>query len=133
MPPPDHGAERFHYDGLTVDPASGTVACTYSTPSHSFTERFVFGPDRDWENPAAGAAVRILFLLAGVSYYKTTAAPIIDLGDTGTTAAERDFLTGYYVDGLAEFAYRNAIDLSGLSVVGPDRRRRPRRRGSRPS
>ncbi len=121
MPPPDHGADRFRYDGWTVDPSSGTVSYTYSTPSQSFTERFVFGPDGDWDDVAVRAALRILFLLAGVSYYKTTAAPVIDLGDTATTAAERAFLTRYYVGGLAEFAYRNDLDLSGLSVVGPDR------------
>ena len=121
MPPPDHGADRFRYDGFAVDRRSGTVSCTYSTASHSFTERFTFGPDGDWDHPAATGALRILFLLAGVSYYKTTAAPVIDLGDTPTTAAERAFLAAYYADGLAEFAYRNGVDLSGVRVVGPDR------------
>ena len=65
--------------------------------------------------------MRILFLLAGVSYYKTTAARVIDLGihaDVGRR--ERAFLTQYYVHGLGEFAYRNGIDLGDLSVVGPD-------------
>ena len=122
MPVPDHGADRFHYDGFTVDTDSGTVACTYSTPSHSFTERYSFGSDRDWDRPGVAEALRILFLLAGVSYYKTTAAPVIDLGDTATTPAERAFLTGYYVDGLGEFAHRNHLDLSGLRVDGPHRR-----------
>jgi UDP-N-acetyl-alpha-D-muramoyl-L-alanyl-L-glutamate epimerase len=119
MPVPDHGADRFHYDGFTVDTDSGTVACTYSTPSHSFTERYSFGSDRDWGRPGVAEALRILFLLAGVSYYKTTAAPVIELGDTATTPAERAFLTGYYVDGLGEFAHRNHLDLSGLRVDGP--------------
>jgi UDP-N-acetyl-alpha-D-muramoyl-L-alanyl-L-glutamate epimerase len=122
MPVPDHGADRFHYDGYTVDPRSGTVACTYSTPSYTFTERYVFGADRDWDGPGVAEALRILFLLAGVSYYKTTAAPSIDLGDTATTSAEREFLTGYYIDGLGEFAHRNLLDLSGLRVEGPDRK-----------
>ena len=87
---------------------------------HSFTERYVFGPQGDWDAPAVEAAVRILFLLAGVCYYKTTAAEVIDLGTTPTTAEERAFLASYYVNGLAEFAYRNGIDLQGLPVVGPD-------------
>jgi hypothetical protein len=125
MPPPDHGADRFRYDGFSVDPVSGTLACTYSTSSHSFTERFVFGPDRDWETAGVGEALRLLFLLAGVSYYKTTAAPLVDLGNIPATAAERDFLKRYYVNGLAEFSYRNGLDLSELSVVGPDRSQAP--------
>ena len=65
--------------------------------------------------------MRILYLLAGVSYYKTSAAPLIDLGELQTTAAaDGDFLHGYYVNGLGEFAYRNGLDLRGLRLEGPD-------------
>jgi hypothetical protein len=39
---------------------------------------------------------------------------------TSSTAEERAFLATYYVNGLGEFAYRNGIDLQGLSVIGPD-------------
>jgi UDP-N-acetyl-alpha-D-muramoyl-L-alanyl-L-glutamate epimerase len=120
MSPPPKRAERFRYDGYTIDPVRGEVECTYSTAGHSFTERYVFGPRGDWDAPAVEAAVRILFLLAAVSYYKTTAAEMIDLGTTPTTAEERAFLATYYVNGLAEFAYRNTIDLHGLQVIGPD-------------
>jgi UDP-N-acetyl-alpha-D-muramoyl-L-alanyl-L-glutamate epimerase len=120
MPPQRQRAERFRYDGYTIDPARGEVSCTYSTGGHTFTEHYVFGPQGDWNAPAVAAAARILFLLAGVSYYKTTAAEVVDLGATTTTAEERAFLTTYYVNGLGEFAYRNGIDLQGLEVSGPD-------------
>jgi hypothetical protein len=120
MPPPHLRAERFCYDGYSIDPIRGEVCCTYSTGGHSFTERYVFGPRGDWSDPAVDAAVRILFLLAGVSYYKTTAAEVIDLGTTTSTAEERAFLKTYYVNGLGEFAYRNGLDLHGLRVIGPD-------------
>jgi hypothetical protein len=63
--------------------------------------------------------------VAGVSYYKTTAAQRIDLGEIPSSAEERSFLTEYYVHGLGEFAYRNGIDLSELSVEGPDATRPP--------
>ncbi len=69
---------------------------------------------------AADAAARLVHLLGGVSYYKTAAPPVIDLGDLATTGAERSFLRTYYVDGLGEMAHRNGLDLSGLEVVGPD-------------
>jgi hypothetical protein len=116
MPAPD----QFRYDGVTVDPASGVVTCRYSTQKHTFTERYEFGPEGDWDDPAIRSAVRVLFLLAGVSYYKTVAAPVIDLGEHPSTPAERAFLTGYYVHGLGEFAYRNGLDLRDLQVLGPD-------------
>ena len=117
MPPPP---DQFHYDGVVVDQANATVTCAYSTAEHTFTERFTFGAGGEWDDPAVRAAVRILFLVAGVSYYKTTAASVVDLGDLPTTAAERAFLTGFYRHGLAEFAYRNGLDLGGPVVTGPD-------------
>ncbi len=116
MPPPD----RFRYDGFAIDPADSAVHCRYSTGDHTFTERFTFGPAGDWQDPAVVAAARLLYLLAGVSYYKTSAAPVIDLGDLSTTAQEREFLRSFYVNGLAEFAYRNGLDLRGLRVEGPE-------------
>ena len=118
MPPPP---DKFHYDSVAIDPAAATVTCTYSTAEHTFTERFTFEARGDWDYLAVRAAVRVLFLLAGVSYYKTTAAAVVDLGDLPTTPAERSFLRGYFVHGLAEFAHtRNGIELRGLTVTGPD-------------
>jgi UDP-N-acetyl-alpha-D-muramoyl-L-alanyl-L-glutamate epimerase len=113
-------AERFRYDGYHVDQESGAVTCHYSVGGRSFTERVTLGPGPGWSTPAADAAARIVHLLAGVSYFKTAAPPVVDLGDLPTTATERDFLRTFYVEGLAEFAYRNGLDLSGLEVVGPD-------------
>jgi hypothetical protein len=116
MPPPD----RFRYEGYTIDTADSAVVCRYATRDQTFTERFAFEGGGDWADPAVLAAVRILYLLAGVSYYKTTAATVIDLGQLATTVAERDFLRTFYVNGLAEFAYRNGLDLRGLRMEGPD-------------
>src|SRR5215471_18645285 len=90
LPMPPH--DQFRYERVEVDPASGVVTCRYATGAHTFTERYTFGPGGDWDDPAVRAAVRLLFLLAGVSYYKTTAAPVVDLGETESTSAERTFL-----------------------------------------
>jgi UDP-N-acetyl-alpha-D-muramoyl-L-alanyl-L-glutamate epimerase len=121
MTPPD----QFRYDGYTIDRAAGRVRCTYSTATHSFTEEFGFAAagsaeGAGWDDPAAEAAVRLLFLLAGVSYYKTSAAAGVDLGDHATTPDERAFLKTFLVEGLGEFAYRNGLDLRGISFTGPD-------------
>src|SRR5271156_1833093 len=121
MPQPD----RFRYDGYTINQKDSVVVSDYATDAPVFSERFAFGHGGDWEDPAVEAAVRILYLLAGVSYYKTSAAPLIDLGELQTTAPEREFLRSFYVNGLGEFAYRNGLDLRGLRLEGPDAGARP--------
>jgi hypothetical protein len=120
MPHSAPRADRFRYEGVAIDPGTGAVRCAYATGGHTFTETFCFGPSHRWSDPAVLAAVRLLHLMAGVSYYKTTAAPQIDLGPTATTPDERAILARYYQGGLAEFAYRNRLDLDQLTVSGPD-------------
>src|SRR5580700_10724681 len=119
MPPTAQRAERFEYVGYEVRPERGEVDCTYASAGHTFTERFTFDLDGDWSQPALHHAVRILYLLAGVSYYKTTAARTVGLGPVATSAHERAFLTDYLVHGLGEFAYRNDLDLGDIVVEGP--------------
>ncbi len=114
------GPDRFRYDSFEIDPAAGRLRFSYSLGRHRFTEQLTFGPGGDW-GPAATAAARLAFLLAGISYYKTAAPPVIDLGPLPTTAAERRFLRRFVVAGLGEFAEVNRLDLSELAVVGPDR------------
>lgn len=113
------GGGRFRYEGYHVDHGRGTLIGRYSVGGRTFAERISLGPGPGWGSPAAGAAARLAYLLAGVSYYKTAAPPVVDLGDLATTPGERAFLRTFYVDGLAEFAHRNGLDLSGLDVVGP--------------
>ncbi len=111
-------SDPFRYEGFDLDPGRGLLTCRYSLGSRSFTENVSFSPDGRWDSPAVGPAARLIFLLAGVSYYKTAAPPVIDLRQTAITAAEREFLRTFYLDGLGEFAYRNGLDLSGLRLAG---------------
>jgi UDP-N-acetyl-alpha-D-muramoyl-L-alanyl-L-glutamate epimerase len=112
-------APPFRYDRYQLDPARSVLTCHYSLGEHRFAERVGFPGGGDWTAPAVAAAARLVFLLAGVSYYKTAAPGVIDLGDTAVTDAERAFLAGFYLDGLGEFGYRNGLDLSGLRIEGP--------------
>ena len=109
----------FLYKGFDLDPSRGLLTCRYEAGGREFAERAGFGPGGRWDAPGVRAAARLVFLLAGVSYYKTTAAPVVDLGGTAVTGTERDFLRSFYLDGLGEFAFRNGLDLSGLEIVGP--------------
>ncbi len=116
-------AGRFLYESYELDAGRQRVVCRYSIGPRRFTEEIGFEPaDRvaAWDSAAVDAAARILFLVAGVSYYKTAAPPVIDLGTTASSQDERAFLRTFYVEGLGEFAHRNGLDLSGVEVVGDD-------------
>ncbi len=106
----------FRYESFTTDANQGLLTCRYSLDGREFTERVTLPPGPRWETQAAQKAARLVFLLAGVSYYKTAAPPVIDLGDTPLTAREREFLRDFYRNGLAEFAYRNGLTLDGLEL-----------------
>jgi len=62
---------------------------------------------------AFAAALRLLHLVAGVSYYKAGIPPHIELAGGALDAASADLLDALYLHGLAEFAYRNNLDLRG--------------------
>lgn len=136
-------AAPFRYQGFSTDPGSGLLTCRYALGDREFTEKVSFAPgprgplddaaSRDaearepgaavqespyWTSPAAAQAARLVFLLAGVSYYKTAAPAVIDLGETPVSDREREFLRTFYFDGLGEFAYRNGLDLTGLRITG---------------
>jgi hypothetical protein len=110
----------FRYERYETDAATGTVSCHYSVDGRRFAERVTLDPNGNWADPGVDAAARLVFLLAGVSYYKTAAPPVIDLGSLPVTGRERAFLREYYLDGLGEFAFRNGLDLYGLRIEGPE-------------
>ena len=84
--------EVFTYVGFDLDPERNRVVCHYRLDDRDFREEVTFPGGGDWAHPAVAEAARLLFLLAGVSYYKAGAPPVIDLGTTAVTAAERAFL-----------------------------------------
>ena len=106
----------FRYAGFAVDGERGLLTCRYSLDGREFAERVSLAPGPGWDTPAARAAARLVYLLAGVSYYKTAAPPVIDLGDTALTERELAFLREFYLAGLGEYAYRNGLDLSDLRI-----------------
>ena len=114
--PPARG-RVFRYLSFAMDGERGVLSCRYELDGREFTERVTlpgYGSGPRWQTDAARAAARLVFLLAGVSYYKTAAPPVVDFGETALTDAEHGFLREYYLQGLGEFAYRNALDLTSL-------------------
>src|SRR5438045_3645588 len=110
----------FRYREYAVDADRGVLTCRYELDGREFTERVTLSPGERWHTEQARAAARLVFLLSGVSYYKTAAPPVIDFGTTALTQAEEAFLREFYLQGLAEFAYRNDLDLSSVSLGGDD-------------
>jgi hypothetical protein len=114
----------FRYRGYAVDAERGMLSLRYELDGREFTERVTLPPGARWHTEEARAAARLVFLLSGVSYYKTAAPPVIDFGETALTGTEEAFLREFYLQGLAEFAYRNSLDLTPLSLQtqrAPDR------------
>lgn len=118
-PPPPRGAV-FRYEGFDLDAGANRLTCRYSLDGRHFTEVVTFPGGGRWDDPALDQAARWVFLLAGVSYYKTGAPPVVELPTTALRPAEREFLRSVYLDGLGEFAYRNALDLTDLRIDAPD-------------
>jgi hypothetical protein len=76
--------------------------------------RFPQAPRIPAERRAAfDAALKLLHLIAGVSYYKAGVPPKLELAEGPLDDATADLLDALYLHGLAEFAYRNGLDLRG--------------------
>jgi UDP-N-acetyl-alpha-D-muramoyl-L-alanyl-L-glutamate epimerase len=106
----------FRYGGYSIEAERGTLSCWYEVDGREFTERVTLPGGPRWHTDAARAAARLVFLLAGVSYYKTAAPEVVDFGETALTETELAFLREFYLQGLGEFAYRNGLDLTPLRL-----------------
>ena len=69
---------------------------------------------------AVEQSLRLLHLIAGVSYYKAAVPPQIQIDSYSIDAATAAFLTEVYENGLGEFAYRNGLSLRGKIVFPSD-------------
>jgi hypothetical protein len=65
---------------------------------------------------AVEQALRLLHLIAGVSYYKAAVPPQIRIESYAIDVATSALLTEIYENGLGEFAYRNGLSLRGKIV-----------------
>lgn len=110
-------ADVFRYRDLDLDARSRSLICTYEVGGRRFEERITL-EQGSVDAPGAEVAAQLVFLLAGVSYYKAFAPEVVDLGAVPLTDEVRSLLHGHYVEGLGEFAYHNGLDLRGLQFVG---------------
>lgn len=111
--PREAAAFRF----VRRDYADGVASLVYAfDDGPELVERIVF-PDAPALAPtrthAFEAALDLLHLVAGVSYYKTGVPADIRVESTTPDAATAAFLDALYLHGLGEFAYNNKLDLRG--------------------
>ena len=105
----------FRFVDANWDADTGEARLSYAFddgPALVETIRFPDAPAP--RHPAAfERALRLVHWIAGVSYFKA-AVPETILSDNGVPdVATAALLTAVYTDGLAEFAWRNDIDLRG--------------------
>ncbi len=108
----------FRFVRCSLDAQTGVVRLVYAfDESPELTETVTIpGAPFVLEGARANAveqALRLLHLIAGVSYYKAAVPPEIRIESYAIDADAAALLTLIYENGLGEFAYRNGLDLHG--------------------
>jgi hypothetical protein len=115
----DRSAIRsFRFVDCSFDAGTGEARLAYAFDEGPLLVESVAFPGAPFtlDAPRASAvqrALRLLHLIAGVSYYKAAVPPEIVIEGEGIDAATAAFLTSLYENGLGEFAYRNNLALRG--------------------
>ncbi|MCX7042377.1 MAG: UDP-N-acetyl-alpha-D-muramoyl-L-alanyl-L-glutamate epimerase [Gammaproteobacteria bacterium] len=110
--------QAFRFVRCQFDEASGVASLVYAFdqgPELTETIRFPAAPYRldGARREAVEQALRLLHLIAGVSYYKAAAPPRIEIEGYSIDADTAALMTELYENGLGEFAYRNGMVLRG--------------------
>ena len=110
--------EVFRFVRCELDAATGVARLVYAFDDGPELVETVTVPGAPFELDGARAeaveqALRLLHLMAGVSYYKAAVPPQIRIEAYGIDADTAAFMETVYLNGLGEFAYRNGLDLHG--------------------
>jgi UDP-N-acetyl-alpha-D-muramoyl-L-alanyl-L-glutamate epimerase len=106
--------------------ADGVASLVYAfDDGPEMVERIAFPdapPVTDARRAAFEAALDVLHLVAGVSYYKAGVPSAIEVETHALDAETAEFLDTLYLHGLGEFAYHNKLDLRGRIAFPRSRR-----------
>jgi UDP-N-acetyl-alpha-D-muramoyl-L-alanyl-L-glutamate epimerase len=108
----------FRFVRCGFDPATGVAKLAYAfDDGPELVETVTFpGAPFALDQARAGAverALRLLHLVAGVSYYKAAVPERIDIESYAIDADTAALLATIYENGLGEFAWRNGLQLRG--------------------
>ncbi|QDH69389.1 UDP-N-acetyl-alpha-D-muramoyl-L-alanyl-L-glutamate epimerase [Marilutibacter alkalisoli] len=113
--------EAFRFVRCGFDPETGIATLVYAFDDGPELVETITVPGAPFFNGDAGLdaarvaaverALRLLHLIAGVSYYKAAVPGEIRIDSYGIDADTAALLETIYVNGLGEFAYRNGLNL----------------------
>ena len=109
----------FRYEGYEIDAAAGLIACRYSVDGRGFEERITLSQAGDWIHRRPGPPPGWYSCSPGFPTTRRRRLKSSTSVETAITDREREFLYEFYLQGLAEFAYRNDIDLTRLRIEAP--------------
>lgn len=110
--------KTFRFVRCGFDPATGIAQLVYAFDQGPELVETVTVPGApfdldDARLSAVERALRLLHLIAGVSYYKAAVPEAIAIDGYAIDEATAALLETVYLNGLGEFAYRNRLDLHG--------------------
>lgn len=110
--------KAFRFVDCSLDLATGVARLVYAFDDGPALTETVSFPGAPFALDGARAqavqrAVRLLHLIAGVSYYKAAVPPQVVIEGDPIDADTAALLENVYRHGLGEFAYRNGLDLHG--------------------
>ncbi len=109
---------RFRFVRCAFDAGTGVAQLAYAFDDGPEMVETITIPGAPFELHGARAeavqrALRLLHLIAGVSYYKAAVPPVIEIDGYAIDTATAALLEQVYLNGLGEFAYRNGLNLRG--------------------
>lgn len=113
-----HQITTFRFVRCDFDAATGVASLVYAFDQGPELVETVTVPGAPFvlEGERAAAvqrALRLLHLIAGVSYYKAAVPAVVAIDGYAIDAETAALVESVYLHGLGEFAYRNGLDLHG--------------------
>jgi len=114
--------KEFIFEDYSYDREISTLSLCYRfAGGPRFEEKLVFDfvprPLSPAENTVLDRIFRLIFLMSGVSYYKSFVPPVLICEPFALDRVTAEFLQTFYEKGLAEFAFRNRISLRGHIAI----------------
>lgn len=108
----------FRFVRCGLDAATGVAELVYAFDDGAELVETITVPGAPFaldqaRRTAVERMLRLLHLIAGVSYYKAAVPPEIRIDGYAIDSDTAQLLELIYVNGLGEFAYRNGLDLHG--------------------